>query len=94
MKPPMGLLAGPKFSNRHSTVVSAAVPVIKAVRDRPDVSKVVLSEIKRLRPGPTRIKVQHIPAGLRLVVRGMNAQQELFVYTSAPKAVEQAVLNA
>lgn len=89
-----GLLRGAKISNRHSTVVPAAVPIIKAAKALASVAKVVLSTIKRVPPGEPRIKFDDIPAGLRIAVRGPTAHQILFVYTSKPQATKEALEQA
>lgn len=45
------------------------------------VSKIVLSVIVPVRTGGPRIKISPIPAGIKCVVRGKNAQQDFFIYT-------------
>lgn len=86
-----GVLKGKKISNRHSTFLNGAAPIIEAAKGLDEVKKVVISEIVHLGGGPRRLKVVAIPAGLRVVVRMANAQQTLYVYTSAPDLVERAL---
>ena len=87
----LGLLSGPKFSNKHSTAIEAAHPIIRLLRARPEVKKIVLSEIRVVGVGKQRIKTERIPAGLRVVVRGKTAQQTFFVYTDDPDATDAAI---
>lgn len=86
-----GVLKGGKISNTHSSFIAAAAPIIAFAKRLPQVSKVVLSEIRMVGGGPCRLKFVPIPAGLRLVVRGPNSQQQLFVYTGEPEVVRSAI---
>jgi len=87
-----GVLRGPKISRRHSTYIPQAESVITTAKALPCVSKVVLGEIVATRGGMPRVKCVAVPAGLKVVVRGVRSQQTLFVYTTEPDAV-RAVLN-
>lgn len=87
--PKKGLFKGSKIAKSHSSVVSEAVPMIEAAKGLPQVSKVVPSEIVRVRGGEVRIKFMPVQAGLRMVVRGVQSQQEVFVYTGEPAVVER-----
>ena len=89
-----GLLRGAKFSNRHSTVIPAAIPIIKVAKALASVEKVVLSTIRRVPPGEPRIKFDDVLAGLRVTIRGSAAHQILFVYTSQPQATKEALEQA
>lgn len=77
------VLKGRKISNRHSTYIAEAGTVIVAAKALPAVSRVVLSEIKRTHAAPRAIKIDPVPAGLRVSVRGRTAVQRLYVYTAA-----------
>mgnify|MGYP001558843746 CR=1 FL=1 len=90
MKAAKGVLAGPKFSNRHSTVIPEANEVVRALRGADFVRKIVVSEIRHASGGGAkrRIKITPIDAGCRVTVRGSSAVQEFFVYTNNRAAVE------
>lgn len=88
-----GLLAGRKVNGRsHSSVIDEARIVIQTAESLSDVSKVVVSIILPKAGSRTpRVDFTSIPAGLQLIVRGNGAAQQLFVYTSSPEAVKQAI---
>lgn len=46
MKKLRGVLKGPKISNSHSTVIDAARPIVARARRLPEVTRVVVSEIR------------------------------------------------
>lgn len=87
MSAPRGLLKGPKFNGRHSTVINAAVPIVAALRRSDLVTKVVLSVIRPTKAARRRMKCVEIEAGLRLDVRGPNSVQTFYAYTRHPVAV-------
>ena len=89
-----GLLRGSKISGKHSTVINEAEVVVEIAKKRSEVSKIVLGVINRVRSGNPRIKFVPINAGFRINVRGNNANQVLFVYTSNPLATEEAIRQA
>jgi len=84
-------ISGKKVAKKHSTVIEVAQPLLKAVLKLTEVEKVVNGEIAGIRNGPIRIKIEIIPAGLKLMVRGVNARQKIFVYTSSPEAVKAII---
>lgn len=86
-------LQGKKISGSHSTVIQAAVSIVETARSLDDVTKVILGIIKPVRSTavPKSLKITDVDAGLRLKVRGPNSVQELFVYTSNPRATEEAI---
>src|SRR3954468_1254317 len=67
-----GLLKGPKFNGRHSTVIDSAIPVIEAARDCPYVSKISLGVITPIGKGKSHLKFTETNGGLRMQVRGDN----------------------
>lgn len=77
------VLKGRKISNRHSTYIAQARTVITTAKALPAVTRVVLSEIKRVHAGPVALKIDPVPAGLRVLVRARTAVQRLYVYTAA-----------
>lgn len=87
-----GLLRGPKISSRgHTTVTKAAVPFVEALREAPEVSKLIIGPIQSHRAGRPRTKCERIPAGLRIQVRGRAETQVLYAYTKSPEAVIEAL---
>jgi hypothetical protein len=90
-KPPKGLLEGKKFSSRHSSVIDDAVLILRKAKALPEVSKIVLGEISRCRPGNPHIRFSPIPAGLKLMVRGKTAVQIFFVYTTDPTTTQRSL---
>lgn len=84
-----GLLRGSKFSDSHSTVIKAAIPIVEAVKRDANIRKIVLGPIVWIGSGARRITFTPIRAGLRMVVRGSALQQTFFVYTGDPRGVEQ-----
>jgi hypothetical protein len=82
-----GLLKGPKFNGRHSTVIESAIPVVEAARDCAHVTKIALGVITPLRPGAEHLKFTPASGCLKMQVRGTNAVQTFWVYTTEPEAV-------
>ena len=87
-----GLLKGPKFNGRHTTLIAAAIPVVERLRDDPRVTKIVIGVITSRRGKTTSIKAQPIDAGLRITVAAPRNVQELYAYTNDPEGVK-AMLN-
>ncbi len=81
-------IAGKKVAKGHSTIIDEADKLMKFLYKHPLVEKIVTGEIKSIEHGPRRLKITPIEAGLKLMVRGINARQILFVYTP-----EQAIIN-
>lgn len=82
-----GLLRGPKFNGRHTTLIDAAVPVVANLRADPRVTKIIIGVIKSRRGSTTTLKAMPIPAGLRITVSAPRYVQELFAYTTDHQAV-------
>ena len=80
-----GLLKGAKFNGRHSTVIPSAVPAVEAARDCPHVTKIALGIIAPLRSGQEHLKFSPVSGGLKMQVRGANAVQIFWLYTTRPE---------
>src|SRR5208282_1390820 len=80
-----GLLRGPKFNGKHSTVIPTAVPVVEAAKDCPHVTKIALGIITPLRAGQPHLKFTPMSGGLKMQVRGANAVQIFWLYTTRPE---------
>ena len=94
MKKLKGVLRGAKISNRHSTVIDAARPIVERTRKLPEVTKIVVSEIRPSGSKEMRLVLTPVPAGLRMVIRGPSAQQLFFIYTRDREKAMQTLLLA
>jgi hypothetical protein len=77
-------LAGKKVAKSHSTIIGEAKSLLKSALKSGLVDKVVTGEIKVIGSGPLRLKITPVPAGLKLMVRGRGARQQIFLYTKKP----------
>jgi hypothetical protein len=82
-----GLLRGSKFNGRHSTVIDSAIPALEAARDCAHVTKIALGVITPIRVGSEHLKFTRATGCLKMQVRGNNAVQTFWVYTTNPDAV-------
>ncbi|MEP6960530.1 MAG: hypothetical protein ABI995_00520 [Acidobacteriota bacterium] len=82
-----GLLKGSKFNGRHSTVIPSAIPAVEAARDSANVTKIALGVITPIRPGAEHLKFTPASGCLKMQVRGTNATQTFWVYTTRPGEV-------
>jgi hypothetical protein len=86
-----GLLRGPKFNGKHSTVIPTAVHVVEAARDCPHVSKIALGVITPIRAGAPHLKFNPVSGGLKMQVRGTHAIQIFWLYTTRPDEVSEEI---
>lgn len=86
-----GLLRGPKFNGRHTTLIAAAVPVVEQLRDDPRVTKIIIGVITSRRGKTTAIKARTINAGLKITIAAPRNVQELYAYTSDPEGVRALI---
>jgi hypothetical protein len=82
-----GLLKGPKFNGRHSTVIPSAIPAVEAARDCAHVTKIALGVITPLKSGQEHLKFMPVSGGLKMQVRGSFAVQIFWLYTTRPEDV-------
>lgn len=77
-------LVSNKISGSHTTKIEVAESVIESAGKLDCVSKIILGVIKHIKSPPVgkSIKINDIPAGIRVKVRGPKSVQELFIYTS------------
>ncbi len=68
-----GLLRGPKFNGRHSTVIPSAIPAVEAARDSEHVTKIALGVITPIKTGKEHLKFSAVSGGLKMQVRGVHA---------------------
>ena len=88
-----GLLKGPKFNGRHSTVIPSAIPAVEAARDCPHVTKIALGVITPIRAGEEHLKFMPVSGGLKMQVRGTAAVQIFWLYTTKPDEVIAEISN-
>lgn len=89
--PKRGLLAGPKITKNHSTIIDDAVKIIEFAKSLDEVKMIVPSEIISLKQAKRHLKFTSIPAGLKLAIRGSNARQVVYIYTSKPEIVRDLI---
>jgi hypothetical protein len=86
-----GLLKGRKFNGRHSTVIESAVSAVEAARDCEHVTKIALGVITPIRVGSEHLKFTPASGCLKMQVRGINAVQTFWVYTTQPDEVIEEI---
>ena len=82
-----GLLKGAKFGGNHSTVIPDAEVAVLAAKNSPHVTKYSLGIISPVRPSQPRLKFSSVSGGLKMQVRGINAVQIIWLYTTEPDKV-------
>jgi len=80
-----------KLTDTHSTATETAAIVIEALAKLDAVTKISLGAITHIGGGERRLKCLPITGGLKVVVRGSGAVQDLFVYTSDIPATQRQV---
>ena len=85
----MSHISGKKIAKSHSTVIKTAEPIIRSALKLTAVSKIITGEIATVRNGTERIKFALVPAGLKIMIRGVNARQQLFIYTNEPNLTQE-----
>lgn len=73
-----GLLRGPKFNGKHTTLIAAAQRIVVLMRDDPRVKKIVIGMITSRRGRTTAIKATPINAGLQVTVISPQNVQRLY----------------
>ena len=84
-------LAGKKFSKRHTTAIKSASQLGKFLSRQPQVTKIIVGEIKPIRVGPKRLKIQPVEAGLKLTLRDTSARQTIYVYTKNQAQIQKLI---
>jgi hypothetical protein len=81
-----------KRGGRHTTLIDAARPLVAFVNGLPEVKRISFGRIEAgVRGGRQKIKIKDINGGLRIDVRGSTSIQELYVYSSEPKATKRKI---
>ena len=92
----MAHLDSKKISGAHTSKIDVAESVIESASNLDCVSKIVLGVIKRVKsPAISKsLKINEIPAGIQVKVRGPKSVQELFIYTDDRPQTVQAIRGA
>ncbi len=88
---PRGLLRGPKFNGKHTTLIAPAMPMVEFLRDDDRITKIVIGVIKPRKGNGISCKAVTIEAGLRITVGGPSSVQQFFAYTADPAGVTFAL---
>ena len=81
-----GLLRGPKFNMRHTTIIEPALPFVEMLKASPAVTKISLGVIKPVSRGHSRkggsfqIKALVLPTAVRFSIRGGSSVQQFHVF--------------
>ena len=86
-----GLLRGPKFNGRHSTVIPSAIPAVEAAKACEHVTKIALGIITPTKLAEERLKFTSASGGLKMQVRGTHAVQVFWLYTTRPDEVIEEI---
>jgi len=81
---------GGKITDSHTTVTEASALVVEVLVKRTEVTKISLGTIRQAGSGgERRLKCLPITGGIKIVVRGNGAVQDLFVYTNNSAATQE-----
>lgn len=81
---------GGKITCSHCTITESAVSVINTANSCDEVSKITVGVIKPASGGRRHLKCLPLQHGVKAVVRGNGAVQEIFIYTKNPPETEKA----
>ena len=79
------------MTRSHTSLIEAALPVVKKASQMPEVSKISLGIIKQINIGKPRIKFSTITGGIKAVIRGNASIQEIFIYTKESDLVSDTL---
>jgi hypothetical protein len=81
--------AGGKFAGSHTTLIDETRKLVDKAEKMDEVAKIVLGPIKNMKGTKTSMKFFEIGAGWKIVVCGLTARQEIFLYTSEREKVQK-----
>tara|TARA_Y100000031_G_scaffold153876_2_gene200199 strand:+ start:684 stop:962 length:279 start_codon:yes stop_codon:yes gene_type:complete len=81
-------IAGKKIS-KHSSVIEPALPIVRKLMRRDEVTKISLGMIKQVRNAKQSIRTKDLSGGLQLVVRGTCSIQKISVYSKDLELTKQ-----
>ncbi len=82
-----------KVTTSHSTVTETASEVVGKAAKMPEVIKIVLSKIKVVRGGRRRISFKPLNGGVKAIVQGNGAIQDIIIYTNSPDLVSSTLME-
>jgi len=84
---------GKKSGGSHTTLIEAAVPLIREAEKLAEVTKIALGFIKSTpgQRGTERVKFKRSMSGLLMTVRGHTSVQAIRIYTVFPDIVQQSL---
>ena len=83
--------AGGKFTGSHTTLIDAAEVVVDTAAKEVEVYKIVRGLIENASSKKTRLKIQPVQAGLKVVVYGRKSLQTIFIYTENQEKTQRAI---
>ena len=81
-----GLLRGPKFNMRHTTIIEPALPFVQMLKESSAVTKISLGVIKPVVSGRSpkggfyQVKALVLPTAVRFSFRGGSSVQQFHVF--------------
>lgn len=78
-----------KTTASHSTLTKPSQEIVDIASKLPAVTKISISIIKPVGGGRRSLKFLPIIGGIKAVVQGNGAVQELFIYTNDPEEVQK-----
>ena len=90
----MSKLNNNKITNSHSTLTDTAREVVEIAQKYIEVSKIGIGFITHTHSGRRGIKFLPISGGIKVIVRGSGAVQELYIYTSNPEIIKDGLLQS
>ena len=91
MPTPLKLLAGNKFSGRHTTVIRSSVSLISLIKKYDEVTKITLGTILPYHAPQPQLRFKPTQSGWELKVIGCNASQIFFIHTKNPELVKKRI---
>lgn len=88
------VLRGAKVGRRHTTFIPHSEVVIQTAKAIPEVSKVVLGRVAQVRSAKSFMRTERTKTGIKVVVRGSAAWQQLFIFTTEPDMVANRLKQA
>lgn len=84
---------GKKSGGSHTTLIEAAVSLVRKAEKLSEVTKIALGFIKSTpgQRGVKRVKFKRSMSGLLMTVRGNTSVQAIRIYTTSPDIVQQSL---
>lgn len=86
-----------KISGNHSTLIEAAVVLVRAAVAQEEVRRVapgfIVGGVGKLRTHAASVKFSLSPGGFKMTIHGTSSVQEVFVYSSDPEVTLHALAD-